>query len=111
MGRYLLQLYEGNAKESRILFEDVPPECLDILDQKLKHLGIRGHVRFIYEEEISSLIVRLIPSLGHDVVGGQFLAELLYRICSIPGHSPQSIYVLNSFKRRRWGIASIFSNW
>ncbi|KAI5796230.1 hypothetical protein DFH27DRAFT_109369 [Peziza echinospora] len=96
VGRYLLQQYESNVKESRILFEGVPAECLDILDVKLKQLGFRGHVRFTYEEEINSLIVRLMPSLGHDVLCGQFFLELVNRIISLPGHSPQSIYVLNS---------------
>ncbi|KAI5804830.1 hypothetical protein DFH27DRAFT_609884 [Peziza echinospora] len=106
MGRYLLQLYESNAKELRILFEDVPPECLDILDQKLKHLAIRRHVRFTYEEEISSLIVRLMPSLGHEVVCSQFFIELICRITSLPGHSSQSICGLNSTRFTVPGIRS-----
>jgi len=96
VGRYLLQLYESNTKELRILFEGIPAECVDILDVKLKQLGFRGHVRSTYEEEINSLIVRLMPSMGRDVLCGQFSLELLHRIISLPGHSSQSIYVLNS---------------
>ncbi|KAI5809097.1 hypothetical protein DFH27DRAFT_650327 [Peziza echinospora] len=78
LAQFLLQYYDDkvSTRESRLLFKGVSADWLEMTDLKLKQLGIRGHLRFTYEEEIQSLIVRLMPSLGHEAVCGEFFARI-----------------------------------
>ena len=90
---HLLDLYERAAatKETYILFEGVPGDCLERLDVELRKKGLRRHARFTYEEDINSLIVRLLPSKGHEIVDATFFANLLQKISTLPGHGLRSV--------------------
>jgi len=75
-----------------ILVEGVTTTMVEPIDEAFASYGIRHSVRFTYEHDLDSLIIKCMPGIEHARISRSFIAEVTERIHGIPGHSKCSYH-------------------
>jgi len=75
-----------------ILVEEVTAPMVEPIDEAFKNYGIRRDVRFTYEHDFNSLIIKCMSGIPHTRVSRSFISGVTSRIEGIPGHSEFSYH-------------------
>jgi hypothetical protein len=71
--------------------------CSDeIVDRDTKNMKLGVHTRVWSDEDLKSVIIKLMPSGRHDVTVSSFAQNIVFKLAAIAGHTPQSLVPLAS---------------
>jgi len=108
--RELVRIVEGFRdfwfKEYFIYFHGISDSEYEAIERELRRAGLRGMVRFTFENALDAAILRISPGPERYVIGGHFALELLRKIPSIPGHDRHSVLNLRDTLFRVPGVRS-----
>ncbi|KAI5805515.1 hypothetical protein DFH27DRAFT_551451 [Peziza echinospora] len=92
--RHLHHLESTTPHGVYTLIHGVSPQDLDLIDIALRENALRRRTRFTYEESIQSLIIRFMPSIGHEVVSREFAFEIKQRVVGAHrgGYADRGVY-------------------
>ena len=59
---------------------------MESIDEAFTSYGIRHDVRFTYEHDLDSLIIKCMPGIPHARISRSFISKVTKIIDGIPGH-------------------------
>ncbi|KAG0133094.1 hypothetical protein HOY82DRAFT_605166 [Tuber indicum] len=92
-----------SASGHYLLISGVPEDMEVTIDEAFERRQIRHQVRLMYEHNLMSLIIKLMPGIPHEAVTNLFTITIANKIQAIPGHSILSFIVIGSGRFRARG--------